>query len=364
MRTFRPDPATNRGFSLTELIVAMALTTLIMGATLAGLADVMKGNELVMSIAAMNNALRGGMDLMVRDMLQAASGLPGSHTVSIPSGAGSTPVNLPGPIGSAFQTAPGALVLPAVIPRNGAGPVIDGVATDVVSIIMADNDFLDAPLTAVANTQVTVAAAAFIGAGPARLAEGQLMMISKGSANTLVQVTSVDVAARVLRFAGNDSMNLNQAGAASGSLAALNAAIPVNDPTATRITRVRMLTYYLDNTTDPARPRLVRRINNGHPMVFDNTLGTAVATDVYDMQITYDITNGTNNPSGVQMNAADMAGGGACMPDPCAETQIRKVTLHLQARAPNQVSGDTNYLANTLESQVSLRAMAFVDRYR
>ena len=32
-----------------------------------------------------------------------------------------------------------------------------------------------------------------------------------------------------------------------------------------RATRIRMISYYIDNVTDPERPRLVRRINNGHP---------------------------------------------------------------------------------------------------
>jgi hypothetical protein len=190
------------------------------------------------------------------------------------------------------------------------------------------------------------------------------MMISKGSENTLVQVTTVDLATRQLNFANGDSLNLNQTGAANGNLTALNAAVPVNDPTATRISRVRLITYYLDNTTDPLHPRLVRRINNGDPFVFSNTSGTAVAVDVFNMQVTYDIRNGVGNPSGVEMNAADLAGGGACTPDPCDETQVRKVTLRLTARSPNQISGATSVLNNTLESQVSLRAMALVDRYR
>jgi hypothetical protein len=370
----RPKLTATDGFSLPELLVSLGLTTLVMGTALAGLADVMKGNEQVMTIAAMNNSLRSGMDLMVRDMLQAASGLPASHMVSIPNGAGAARINLPGPPGLPItQTAVGDQALIAVIPRDGAGPVINGVATDVVSIIMADNDFLDAPLTGITNNTITVSAAAFIAAGPARLVEGQLIMLSKGSFNTLVQVTGVNVGARRLTFANADSLNLNQTAATAGNLAALNAEDPINDPAtagvdeaaaATRASRVRLITYYLDNVSEPEHPRLVRRINNGHPTNFDNTLGTAVAVDVYDMQVSYDITNGTNNPSGVDMDAADLGGGGACLPDPCAAEQIRKVTLRLTTRAPNQVSGNTNFLATTLESQVSLRAMAFVDRYR
>ena len=54
----------------------MGLLTVIMGATLAGLANVMSGNDVVMNVADMNGNLRAGLDLMVRDFLQTGSGLP------------------------------------------------------------------------------------------------------------------------------------------------------------------------------------------------------------------------------------------------------------------------------------------------
>jgi hypothetical protein len=69
------------------------------------------------------------------------------------------------------------------------------------------------------------------------------------------------------------------------------------------------------------------------------------------------------------MTAADMAPGGACGAlDACAETQIRKINLRVTSRPPNIIlesgSGFNTLIRNTLESQVSLRAMAFVDRYQ
>ena len=76
-----------------------------------------------MTVASVNDSVRAGMDLMIRDLLQTGSGLPSSHAVSIPNGAGSLQVRIPGPPGQgAFQTDPGDLVLPAVMPRNGQGP--------------------------------------------------------------------------------------------------------------------------------------------------------------------------------------------------------------------------------------------------
>lgn len=361
-----PHPFTpaERGYSLIELLVSMGLLTVIMGATLGGLSDIIKGNETVMMISSTNNTLRGGMDLMIRDLLQVGSGLPASHAITIPSGVGATAVRLPGPPGSAFLTTAADFTLPAVMPRAGAGPVINGVATDVLSVLMADNAFLDVALTAVTSTSVDVVPGLNIASGPDRVEPGQLMTISKGSFNTLVQVTGVNLAARRLTFANGDSLNLNQTGAVNGSLAALNAQVPVNAAANTLISRVRMVTYYIDATLDPNRPRLVRRVNNGHATSFDNSLGTAVAFDVADLQFAYDISNGTGNPGNVEMTAADMAGGGACTPNPCGRTQVRKVNVEATGRSMNRLPPGNQYFKNTLKSQVSLRGMAFVDKYR
>lgn len=353
------------GFSLLEMLISMALLTVVMGATLGGLSDVMKGNETVMMISSANNTLRGGMDIMVRDLLQVGSGLPASHAISIPSGTGSSAVRIPGPPGVApFATTASDFSLPALMPRARQGPTVDGVQTDVIGMLMADNALLNVALTAVSDTAVTIAPGPTLDVGPDRVTAGQLMMIQKGSVNTLVQVTSVNYASRVLTFADGDSLNLNQSGAASGSLAALNAEAPANSAPNTMLTRVRMVTYYVDATLNPERPRLVRRVNNGDPMVFDNTLGTAVAFDIPDLQFTYDINNGLGNPGAVEMLPADLDGSGACSPNPCGPTLVRKVNIEATARSMNRVPPGNAFFKNTLKSQVSLRGMAFVDRYR
>jgi prepilin-type N-terminal cleavage/methylation domain-containing protein len=353
------------GFSLVEVLISMAILTIVIGSTLAGMSNMMTANEMVLQTATMNNSLRTGMDLIIRDLLQVGSGLPSGHTITIPNGAGATQVNIPGPPGTAFQTALGDASIPAVIPRPGAGPAINGVPTDVITVLMADNTFLNVALSAVANTTVDIAAGPNIAAGPDRVATGQLMMISKGSFTTLVQVTAVNTSTRRLTFANGDSLNLNQSGAAAGNLTALNAAAPVNSAANTNITRVRMITYYVDASTDPRHPRLVRRINNGHPTTFNNQLGTAVAIDIENFQLSYDISNGTNNPGNVKMVAGDLTTAGACSPVACAATQIRKVNIALSGR--NRTLGNNPRsmpLRNTLQSQVALRGMAFVDRYR
>jgi hypothetical protein len=363
-RPVRARLASAAGYSLAEFMVAMGIMTVIMGATMGGLSEVVKGNDAVLQMTSMNTSLRAGMDLIVRDMLQVGSGLPPGHTITIPNGGGSSRVRIPGPPDTAFLTPVGATTIGAVIPQPGLGPTINGISTDVVTVMMADNTFLNVGLSAVGANFVDVAPGVNLEAGADRVATGQLMLIMKGSLAVLNQVTAIDVASRRLTFANNDSLNLNQSGAASGNLPALNAAAPVNSAAATNISRVRMVTYYLDATTDPTHPRLVRRINNGDAMVFNNTLGTAVALDIENLQFTYDISNGTNNPGNVEMNATDLGVGGACAPAACAAAQIRKMNVMLTGRSPNAVNVNLRGFRNSLQSQVSLRGMAFVDEYR
>ncbi len=364
-RSIRDEASAEGGYSLAELLVAMGITTVIMGATLAGLSDAIRANDAVVQITSLNDGLRAGLDLMVRDLLQAGAGLPKGHVILTPSG-GSL-IRRPGPPGTAYTNAVGDLNIPAVIPGAGLGPTINGTATDVITILTADNNFTDVGLTAVTSTSVTVDPAVNIGSGVDRVIPAQLMMIYKGSTTTLVQVTAVNAGARLITFNTGDSLNLNQtASGVVGNLKSLNAQAPTGAaaPAATRITRIRMISYYLDNTTSPGHPRLVRRINNGHETNFDNTLGTAVALDVENLRFTYDLTNGGTNPGGVQFVAADLTTGGACSPEQCFTTQIRKVNVTLTARSQNVKIPQARVYRNTLSSQVALRGMALVNDYQ
>jgi prepilin-type N-terminal cleavage/methylation domain-containing protein len=362
--------AGDRGFSLIELLIAMGLTTVVMGVTMAGLSDAMRANDMVVNITTMNNGLRLAMDLMVRDLLQTGSGLGKAHQIQIPSGG--TLIRRPGPPAPApIYTRPaGELAIPAVIPGPGLGPTINGVATDIITILTADNNFTDVRLSAVANTWVEVTAATNIATGVDRVIAGQLMMVTKGTATTLMQVTGIVPASRRIQFDA-DSLNLNQSGTGIvGSMGVLNALAPplATAPAAaalnTRITRVRMISYYLDNTTTPGSPRLVRRINNGHATSFNNNLGTAVAIDIENLTFSYDINDGDANPSNVRFVTVDLTGAGPCTPDPCAPTQIRKINVTMTARSQNVNQPKARVFRNTLNSQVALRGMALVNDYQ
>lgn len=361
------------GYSLGEMLISMGIMTTVMGATATVMQQASRASEAAVLVSGLNNSLRTGMDLMIRDMLQVGSGLPPGHVVLVPSGTNSALMNVPGPPGTAFQSAAGDLDWNAVIPGPGLGPTINGVATDVITVITADNNFTDMPLTALTDTTMDVSAtypangqAINITSGVDRLLTGQLLMLEKGSITTFVQITGIDYSNRRVTFANGDSLNLNQTAAAAGNVAALRAAAPPDTLTAgvipTKATRIRMLSYYLD-TTVTDHPRLVRRINNGHPTTFNNLLGTAVAIDIDNLQFTYDIVDAINNPAHVRFVAADYTTSGACAPNTCNPNQIRKINIVLTGRSTNTRARQTQLFRNTLASQVSLRGMAFVDEY-
>jgi prepilin-type N-terminal cleavage/methylation domain-containing protein len=378
-----------RGFTLVELLIAMAITTVILGTTMMAMSNAIKASDSAAQITSLNNGLRTAMDLMVRDVMQVGQGLPAGRVVGLASGVNSTPMQLPGPIGSDYQLDGPSFCPPdpndstpdtvceqiaAVVPGPARGPSVteNSTPTDMITMVEADSAFDQVRLTAFAadGSSVTVNPAVNItDGGPDDVRAGDLIMLTKGSSSSLVQVTNVT--GQRLDFAVGDSLNLNQTGAAAGTLAQLRALAPADTPPVapstfvnTIATRIRLITYYLDVTTDARHPRLIRRMNNGDPLNFDNSLGTVVAFDVENLQITYDLADGVTNPSNVRMDDADLAGTGRCSPRACSPNQIRKVNILLSGRSRLPMRTTGQYMHNTLMTQVSLRSLAFVDRYR
>ena len=289
-----------------------------MASTMAAMSNAIRASEVATLTTNMNQGLRTAMDIMVRDMLQVGQGLPSGRTIDIPNGTGATAVRLPGaPATTPVTSSPVIRAMPAtaseitaIVPGAGIGPTINGTATDVITMVLADGAFLstisdyDVNLTGLTATSMMVDPAVDISNGGADdLHVGDLIMIQKGTSTALVQITGAPLpsttgtAGQTVTFAAGDSLNLNQTAAAYGTLTK-HIAIDVKDIAAnvnaagfypSTATRIRMISYYIDAVTDPARPRLVRRINNGScsncSTVYNNLAGTAVAFDVENLQI-------------------------------------------------------------------------------
>jgi prepilin-type N-terminal cleavage/methylation domain-containing protein len=382
----RTRPTVNeRGFTLVELLMAMAITTVILGATMVAMNDATRASDTAIQMTGLNNSLRTAMDLMVRDFLQAGQGLPAGRVVGLPNGGPSTPIQLPGPPGTNYELEGPSFCPPdpndpnpdttceqmsAIIPGPGLGHQLgeNGTPTDVVWTLAADSAFERVPLARFAPTGRFIEISPSVNitdGGPDDLHPGDLIMLTKGSASVLLQVTEVD--GQQVKFANGDSMAMNQSASYNGTMHSMSDYAPPDDDANgkiyTQATRIRMTSYYIDAQTNPLRPRLVRRMNNGDPYVFDNTLGTVVAFDIENFQITYDLADGVTNPANVRMTEADLNGSGACAPRACSPNQIRKVNLLLSGRSERRAQVLGQFFHNTLMTQVSIRSLAFVDRY-
>jgi hypothetical protein len=83
--------------------------------------------------------------------------------------------------------------------------------------------------------------------------------------------------------------------------------------------------------------------------------------------VSYDLVDGVNNPSEVKFTSADLDPSnstGRCYPNACSPNQIRKINITLSGRSRTPQRQTRQYLRNTLTTQVSLRSMSFIDRYR
>jgi type II secretory pathway pseudopilin PulG len=330
-----------QGFSSIEVLISAVITLIILAGALGSLNDTLGSNEKATLMADLEQNLRAGMNLIGRDFITAGWSIP-TGGIPIPSGAGSVPVNRPGPPGAAYTFA--STTLAAVNPGAGLGPVGNGRATDIVNILYADSllPLNQTPLTAVAadGSDITVDAGTKITGVTNPISPGDLIAFSNAMGNTMQYVTRVE--GQKIFFNPNDPLNLNQPGAAAGSITQIKNGAVFPPTTATR---VWLVTFYLDFTTNPAMPRLIRRINNNP--------GQAVALVLDDFQLSYDLVDGVSNPAAIDTPIA-----------PNSPNQIRKANIFLSGRSVSKIRNSGEYLRRSLSTQVSLRSLSFVDRYR
>jgi type II secretory pathway pseudopilin PulG len=381
------------GFSIIELMVSIAILIVLIGATVAALVQAQRATYSIAQEANTQENLRAGMHFMVRDLMQAGQGIP-TGGVSIPNTAGASAVNRPGTAG-VFPNNP--IVLSALTPGYLQGPaaktpnaltnaILTGGSTDIVNILYADNGLTSsapgpggtappplnafpvsqlAPANPVCNGSiaatgltVTLAAGCFTLPGtPTPIQAGDLILFSNANGTALELVTQV--AGQTLTFAaGGDPSGLNgKPAGTNGTVAAINAK---NVPTV--ITRVWMVTYYIDSTTNPLKPQLVRQINYpAYPVATPTYPPQQVADCIEDLNLTYDIINSTA-PVGTYGNGAGDA------PTPAGGDtpfQIRAVNVLLAGRSeyPLPSGGSLQYFRNNLSTQVSVRSLAFVNQF-
>jgi hypothetical protein len=219
-----------------------------------------------------------------------------------------------------------------------------GNATDMVTIMYADATIAlnTYPLVSIANdgssavvdgrTEIT---------GSSGIQQGDVILFSNALGNAMQVVSSTD-GVHTISFASGDALGLNQRGAAQGTIMNLKSGATFPPTTAMRVV---MVSYYVDVVTDPTLPRLVRQPGMGQRL--------AVALGVENLQLTYDLVDGQTNPTNVESPAP-----------PFSPNQIRKVNITLASRSIDVDPSSGQYFRNTMSTEVGLRSLSFVDRYK
>jgi prepilin-type N-terminal cleavage/methylation domain-containing protein len=374
------------GFTLIELMIAMSVTMVLLYAAMRAFKDASQSSKQISLASDMTDNLRAGLNYLQQDLIQAGTGIP-TPGIPIPyttNGTGTCNAaaapNRPTPPGVNAATFPKCnAVLPAIEPGQAMGPLItspDATAgnpsnpasfTDEITMLYADNSSgLDskpvnqpplAPSPGCAGTiavngqsltfDPTCVNMANITASGAQIQPGDLIMFSNSLGNALQVVTSAS--ANTLNFAPGDAFGLNGRTDASGTVLQLRNAVCTTSANCwppTTVTRIWMITYYLDNVADPTHVRLIRQVNFNP--------GNPVGETMENMQFTYNFVDGVNNP----VNQASVPAGNT-------EAQIRSVSISLGARSNSLVreGNKTLYARHNLSSQVSLRSMAYVNEY-
>jgi type IV pilus assembly protein PilW len=330
-----------QGFSLVEALLAITISLIVLGGALSAFTDSLKLNEKAIAMSEIEQNLRAGMNYLTADFISAGWGIP-IGGIPIPSGVGADAVVRPGPpdapIGFDSET------IAAVNPGPTLGPIVNGNPTDIVNILYADSSLaLNAyQLASVLEngSKVTVDPRTTI-SGANAIHAGDLIYLSNALGGTLQYVTRVTN--QIIEFTIGDPMNLNQPGF-PGSISQLCGENGVFPPTSA--TRVYLISYYLEfSPTDPDIPRLIRQINN-EP-------GRVVALVLDNMQLSYDLVDGVVNPTDVKIPVA-----------PNGPSQIRKVNLMVSGRTDAEMRETGDYLRRSLSTQISLRSLSYIDRYR
>jgi prepilin-type N-terminal cleavage/methylation domain-containing protein len=392
------------GFTLIETLVAMTLMLIVVAAVMGALTDATHATEFVSLMADTQENLRAGMNYMARDLQQAGNGIPQSG-ITIPNTGGASPTSAVTRPPTGFGTFPTSwTVLPAITAgyQAGATTTTSGVATDMVTVLYADNSLVDSngnwlnkyPIKGTSGTAgcaaanpnpapqgtittagsgssatVTIAfdsSCIVINNGNTGLQPGDLIMLqnnnttgslsqtssdasvdnSTAGAVCLMTISSVNQAANSITFSTGDAFGLNTSGQTHGTISNIESPAGSGTFPVTTATRVWMITYYVDNS-NPSRPQLMRQVNLN--------AAKAVGDEVEHLQVFYDILNAGSSPVTVSAEVEN--------PTLAQLPYIRDAYIILYARSDDKFSLSNNYVRNNLETVVSIRGMDFYNEF-
>jgi prepilin-type N-terminal cleavage/methylation domain-containing protein len=388
-----------RGFSLLEMMVSLALGAIVLSAAGQIYIKSVSATWTVAQRAEMQQDFRAASNMLTTDLSMAGAGLGNGAAIALPSGttprygcdqSGTCYIN--GAAGT-YPVKSGTPYLYGLIPGYNKGPILNATqgATDVITVVYTDaNFYLNCYIpTVTAKGVVTFSQPA--GATPwagclpntsvstpqavndtsAGLTAGDLVLMTLGGTTVVAEVTGLITTATVsghttyavpfANFSGTtvDPLKMNQTPTGGGlNGAALSAAGSASSAPCggTGPCRLLVITYYIDNTIAP--PRLMRQISGHTPM--------PVVENVAYMKFSYDLFNSStdtpaiNQPNPGSGDANDTASNNLL---PNQITKINILNMAMNSTLNGTQFGSTGYQRMDLQTSVSARNLTFQNNY-
>lgn len=366
-----------RGFTLIEMMVAMALGLVVLSAAVQLYSQGVNATWTISQRAEMQQDFRAAADMLTRDLSLAGSGLGNNVQIALPAGTGTLPVYgcsqttcyLNG-TGAAYPTQGGNPYLYGLMPGWKFGPIMNASqpATDTVTVVYTDSSFflncysvtvssatvvqfkLNSPLPANCVLPTGVTAPQDVNDSVVGLTPGDLVWftVTTGSgsgattAPVIGEVTNVTTAGTNtynVTFGTADALKMNQTGTTGG-------AIEKFVGWTGSANRLLVITYYIDKTISP--PRLMRQVSGHTPM--------PVAENVVYLQFSYDLYN-----SATAAALPNQADGGASQG--LTPSQITKINILHMAMNSTLKGAKGGYQSLDLQTSVSARDLTFKNDY-
>ena len=383
------------GFTLMEMMVSLALGAVVLSAAGQIYIKSVSATWTVAQRAEMQQDFRAASNMLTTDLSLAGAGL-GSVGIALPSGTtpqygcdqtGACHIN---GVAGTYPINSGTPYLYGLIPGYNKGPVLNSTNTDVITVAYTDSSFylncyipkvtakgvvtFSQPAGAtpwagcLPNNNVTVPQA--VNDAAAGLTAGDLVMMTLGGTSVVAEVTGGVTTAVVsgnttyiVPFANfdatHDPLKMNQTPSGGGlNGAALNAVGAASSAPCGGAGPCRLLviTYYIDNTTTPAR--LMRQISGHTPM--------PVVENIAYLKFSYDLFNSTTGSPAVNQPNPGSGDANDTASNTLLPNQITKINILNMAMDSTQKGtqfGAAGYQRMDLQTSVSTRNLTFTNNY-
>jgi type II secretory pathway pseudopilin PulG len=353
---------------MAELLVSTVVILIVTGSALTTFQTALGMSDMATQFADANQNLRAGVNQLIKDAMQAGR-IIGPEGVPIPNGTGAQAIRRPGPPATSltFDT-DSTTNLPDITTGYQIGPRINGQPTDIITMLTVD-PFMPTIETPPSGTTDPNEGTIDPAGGYVTLPTNSVWLVGDTVKDTppihvgdlvlfknprgMAMQTVTRLTSNRIYFDSGDWFRLNQRSAPQGTI------MQIKDSTSTTsswtektsLFRLLMITYYVDAVTTPGSPRLMRTVNNFTPQ--------ALAGVIEDLDLTYDLVDGTNNPAGIpQLPFTDDEAGLTY-----TANQIRKVNIHVGVRSESTSRTTGDYIRNHISTAVDVRSLASVDRY-